>query len=83
MKNLISGTNLEHSDLKLRSLFKLPPWNIPSVNYLCPFDGFQKCRTSVIVFQQLLQAHRALFNNYLDIYTAGSKDVDTVYCGCM
>ncbi|GBN07798.1 hypothetical protein AVEN_247146-1 [Araneus ventricosus] len=46
-----------------------------------PKSGFDKCKTSPVIYQQLFSFHRSRYSSYRPIFTDGSKAVGHVGCG--
>ncbi|GBN11777.1 hypothetical protein AVEN_272709-1 [Araneus ventricosus] len=53
-----------------------PPWGIPVVQFLNPFKTFIKSDTAGIIYQQIFIEHRQEYNDFIAIYTDGSKSSD-------
>ncbi|GBN24422.1 hypothetical protein AVEN_39033-1 [Araneus ventricosus] len=55
-----------------------PPWGIPVVQFLNPFQTFIKSDTADIIYQQIFIEHRQEYDAFIAIYTDGSKSADHV-----
>ncbi|GBN43431.1 hypothetical protein AVEN_119220-1 [Araneus ventricosus] len=55
-----------------------PPWRIPVVQYLNPFQSFTKSDTADIIYHRIFNEHRQKYNDFIPIYTDGSKLTDHV-----
>ncbi|GBM16438.1 putative RNA-directed DNA polymerase from transposon X-element [Araneus ventricosus] len=55
-----------------------PPWRIPVVQSLNPFQSFTKSDTADIIYHRIFNEHRQKYNDFIPIYTDGSKSADHV-----
>ncbi|XP_055944481.1 uncharacterized protein LOC129975443 [Argiope bruennichi] len=76
--NILKDLNLLHLQAtpQLDNIF--PPWAIPNIQYLNPFEGFTKSDTSDSIYRKIFNEHRHHYNDYIAIYTDGSKTCDSV-----
>lgn len=81
MRSIISNTNLANNKIHMRSSFNRPPWQTTNLHILSLFTGFYKNNTSDLIYHQLFASHREEYNEYIDIYTDGSKTGNVVGCG--
>ncbi|GBO18540.1 hypothetical protein AVEN_206287-1 [Araneus ventricosus] len=54
-------------------LFCSTPWNSHGLNFLNPFKTFDKANTAPEIYQQLFADHREVYQNFIPIFTDGSK----------
>ncbi|GBM04798.1 hypothetical protein AVEN_20231-1 [Araneus ventricosus] len=81
VKSIIQDSELNFSDIQTVDFQIFPPWNVPQFSFLNPFSGFDKSRTSPVIYQQLFSFHRYRYSSYRPIFTDGSKAVGHVGCG--
>ncbi|GBM12996.1 putative RNA-directed DNA polymerase from transposon X-element [Araneus ventricosus] len=81
VKSIIHDSEFNFPDIQTVDLQIFPPWNIPQFSFLNPFPGFDKSRTSPVIYQQLFSFHRSRYSSYRPIFTDGSKAVGHVGCG--
>ncbi|GBM97133.1 putative RNA-directed DNA polymerase from transposon BS [Araneus ventricosus] len=55
-----------------------PPWRILVVQSLNPFQSFTKSDTADIIYHRIFNEHRQKYNDFIPIYTDGSKSADHV-----
>ncbi|CAL1279161.1 unnamed protein product, partial [Larinioides sclopetarius] len=50
-----------------------PPWEENEFNYLNPFVNLVKSDTADVIYQTLFQEHRAHYDDFIPVFTDGSK----------
>ncbi|GBN46431.1 hypothetical protein AVEN_21600-1 [Araneus ventricosus] len=80
---LLSNLNLE--DLQVVSNLKhhLTPWKSHELKFLNPFKTFDTANTAPEVYQQLFADHRDAYNNFIPIFTDGSKSSFSTSFACV
>ncbi|GBL85742.1 hypothetical protein AVEN_193188-1 [Araneus ventricosus] len=53
--------------------YHLTPWNSHGLNFLNPFETFDKANTASEIYQQLFADNREAYQNFIPIFTDGSK----------
>ncbi|GBM00155.1 hypothetical protein AVEN_176398-1 [Araneus ventricosus] len=81
VKSIIQDSELNFPDIQTVDFQIFPPWNIPQLSFINPFSGFDKSKTSPVIYQQLFSFHRYRYSSYRPIFTDGSKAVGHVGCG--
>ncbi|GBN10951.1 hypothetical protein AVEN_267243-1, partial [Araneus ventricosus] len=81
VKSIIQDSELNFPDIQTVDFQIFPPWNIPQFSFINPFSGFDKNKTSPVIYQQLFSFHRYRYSSYRPIFTDGSKAVGHVGCG--
>ncbi|GBM53583.1 RNA-directed DNA polymerase from mobile element jockey [Araneus ventricosus] len=81
VKSIIQDSEFNFPDIQTVDFQIFPPWNIPQFSFLNPFSGFDKSKTSPVIYQQLFSFHRSRYSSYRPIFTDGSKAVGHVGCG--
>ncbi|GBM14706.1 putative RNA-directed DNA polymerase from transposon X-element [Araneus ventricosus] len=76
--DILSDLNLLYLHVTPHPKTNFPPWGIPVVQFLNPFKTFIKSDTADIVYQQIFIEHRQEYNDFIAIYTDGSKSADHV-----
>ncbi|GBO10302.1 putative RNA-directed DNA polymerase from transposon BS [Araneus ventricosus] len=76
--DILSDFNLFYLHVTPHPKTNFPPWGIPVVQFLNPFKTFIKSDTADIVYQQIFIEHRQEYNDFIAIYTDGSKSADLV-----
>ncbi|GBN64791.1 putative RNA-directed DNA polymerase from transposon X-element, partial [Araneus ventricosus] len=74
----LSDLNLLYLHVTPQPKTNFPPWGIPVVQFLNPFQTFIKSDTADIIYQQIFIEHRQEYNDFIAIYTDGSKSADHV-----
>ncbi|GBN55811.1 hypothetical protein AVEN_167975-1, partial [Araneus ventricosus] len=80
-KSIIQDSELNFPDIQTVDFQIFQPWNIPQFSFINPFSGFDKNKTSPVIYQQLFSFHRYRYSSYRPIFTDGSKAVGHVGCG--
>ncbi|GBN02577.1 putative RNA-directed DNA polymerase from transposon X-element [Araneus ventricosus] len=80
-KSIIQDSELNFQDIQTVDFQIFPPWNIPQFSFINPFSGFDKSKTSPVIYQQLFSFHRYRYSSYRPIFIDGSKAVGHVGCG--
>ncbi|GBN39539.1 hypothetical protein AVEN_209784-1 [Araneus ventricosus] len=65
-------TNLRHWVVPTIK-YHLTPWNSHGLNFLNSFKTFDKANTASDIYQQLFADHREVYQNFIPIFTDGSK----------
>ncbi|GBN00496.1 hypothetical protein AVEN_238345-1 [Araneus ventricosus] len=81
VKSIIQDSELNFSDIQTVDFQIFSPWNIPQFSFLNPFSGFDRSKTSPVIYQQIFSFHRYRCSSYIPIFTDGSKAVGHVGCG--
>ena len=81
IRNMLEGSSLLDIRVCPRSLLGLTPCTFKSVSCLHPFNGFDKSNINANIFNSLLSLHCSNYNNFIDMYTDGSKTSNIVGCG--
>ncbi|GBM32793.1 hypothetical protein AVEN_12485-1, partial [Araneus ventricosus] len=76
--DILSDLNLLYLHVTPHPKTNFPPWGIPVVQFLNPFKTFIRSDTADIVYQQIFIEHRQEYNDFIAIYTDGSKSADHV-----
>ncbi|GBN73656.1 RNA-directed DNA polymerase from mobile element jockey [Araneus ventricosus] len=75
---ILSDLNLLYLHVTPQPKTNFPPWGIPVVQFLNPFQTFIKSDTADIIYQQIFIEHRQEYDDFIAIYTDGSKSADHV-----
>ncbi|GBN66475.1 hypothetical protein AVEN_156343-1, partial [Araneus ventricosus] len=78
VQDILNDLNLLHLHVTPEPKSNFPPWGIPVVQFLNPFKTFIKSDTAGIIYQQIFIEHRQEYNDFIAIYTDGSKSSDHV-----
>ncbi|GFS90512.1 RNA-directed DNA polymerase from mobile element jockey [Nephila pilipes] len=81
VKVFIEELGLHDLDVQQRNFIKFPPWNVPRFLYHNPFASYSKTTTCPIVLQRIFAFHRCQYEDYIPVYTDGSKGTGYVGCG--
>ncbi len=73
MQQILNNTSLHDAHVLKAKIHFLPPWKTYKFFYLNPFAGYNKSDISAEALKQLFAHHRSVYNNYIDVYTDGSK----------
>ncbi|GBO04048.1 hypothetical protein AVEN_124230-1 [Araneus ventricosus] len=76
--DILSDFNLLYLHVTPQPKTTFPPWGIPVVQFLNPFQTFIKSDTADIIYQQIFIEHRQEYDDFIAIYTDGSKSADHV-----
>ncbi|GBN98259.1 hypothetical protein AVEN_43838-1 [Araneus ventricosus] len=76
--DILSDFNLLYLHVTPQPKTNFPPWGIPVVQFLNPFQTFIKSDTADIIYQQIFIEHRQEYDDFIAIYTDGSKSADHV-----
>ncbi|GBN79631.1 RNA-directed DNA polymerase from mobile element jockey [Araneus ventricosus] len=76
--DILSDLNLLYLHVTPQPKTNFPPWEIPVVQFLNPFQTFIKSDTVDIIYQQIFIEHRQEYDDFIAIYTDGSKSADHV-----
>ncbi|GBN50109.1 hypothetical protein AVEN_154704-1 [Araneus ventricosus] len=78
VQDILYDINLLHLHVTPEPKSNFPPWGIPVVQFLNPFQTFIKSDTADIIYQQIFIEHRQEYDDFIAIYTDGSKSADHV-----
>ena len=81
IRNILSCSPLSDIRVRPRLLINLIPWNFKGISYIDPFKNFDKADTNANIYHSLFRTHRSHYHKYIDIYTDGSKTINSVGCG--
>ncbi|GBN27700.1 hypothetical protein AVEN_265321-1 [Araneus ventricosus] len=76
--NILTDLNLLYVHVTIQPKRNFPSWKFFETHVLHPYENFNKSNTAVIIYQQTFIEHREHYNNFVPIYTDGSKSADQV-----
>ncbi|GBO05358.1 hypothetical protein AVEN_94136-1 [Araneus ventricosus] len=76
--DILPDFNLLYLHVTPQPKTNFPPWGTPVVQFLNPFQTFIKSDTADIIYQQIFIEHRQEYDDFIAIYTDGSKSADHV-----
>ena len=80
IKQFLTASNIEISDLETPSYFISPPWCIKPRKIVLDLVHLKKDRTDASIYQLLFMEIRDRYRDYIPVYTDGSRDGNAVAC---
>jgi ribonuclease HI len=79
IRDILNDFNFHNTEILVAEPYG-SPWEDPKFSFINPFKGFAKTCTADIIYQQLFRHHRERVNNYIPVFTDGSKSENFVGC---
>ncbi|GBN55468.1 putative RNA-directed DNA polymerase from transposon X-element [Araneus ventricosus] len=73
VSKFLNSFNLDSVQVVPTIKYHLTPWNSHGLNFLNPFKTFDKANTAPEIYQLLYADHREVYQNFIPIFTDGSK----------
>ena len=80
IKQFLTASNIELSDILETPYFILQPWCIKPPKIVLDLVHLKKDRTDASIYQQLFMEIRDRYRDYIPVYTDGSRDGNAVAC---
>ena len=80
IKQFLTASNIELSDILETPYFIVPPWRIKPPKIVLDLVHLKKDRTDASIHQQLFMEIRDRYRDHIPVYTDGSRDGNAVVC---